>query len=151
LKNDFRGFPRPWGGKEFHSNYFQALGEHGWPGLALYLLLLLLTWRLGSNIIKLCRGRPELYWARDLAVMLQAALVAYAVGGITITHAFWEPFYLFIALLTVTRSLVRKELESRSPRVQPYAAPAPLAAGANPAVAYGAPSVAGAAGRDGAV
>jgi probable O-glycosylation ligase (exosortase A-associated) len=31
--------------RAFHSNYFEVLGEHGWPGLILYLIIQGLTWR----------------------------------------------------------------------------------------------------------
>ena len=31
--------------RAFHSNYFEVLGEHGWPGLFIYLMILLVTMR----------------------------------------------------------------------------------------------------------
>jgi probable O-glycosylation ligase (exosortase A-associated) len=56
-----------------HSIYFAVLGEHGFIGLFIYLLLWLVTWRQAAWIVRHCRGRPELEWAGSLAAMIQAS------------------------------------------------------------------------------
>ena len=35
-----------------HSIYFGVLGEHGWPGLFIFILIGIMTWRQCSKIIK---------------------------------------------------------------------------------------------------
>jgi probable O-glycosylation ligase (exosortase A-associated) len=44
--------PNPYDIHAAHSIYFQVLGEHGFVGLFLYLILGFLTWRTGTWIIK---------------------------------------------------------------------------------------------------
>jgi putative inorganic carbon (HCO3(-)) transporter len=99
-----------------HSIYFQMLGEHGYVGLALFLLLWMLVWRDASWIIKHCRSRTELRWARDLALMIQVSLVGYAVGGAFLSLAYFEVPYYFLAAVVLTRVLVEKEIKTEELR-----------------------------------
>ena len=95
-----------------HSIYFQMLGEHGFIGLGLFLLLWFLVWRDASWIARQARSRNELRWASDLARMIQVSLVGYAVGGAFLNLAYYDvPYYLLIALV-LTRRLVEKEIRS---------------------------------------
>ena len=94
-----------------HSIYFQLLGEHGYVGLALFLLLWILVWRDASWIITRSEKRMELRWASDLARMVQVSLVGYAVGGAFLNLAYYDlPYYILIALV-LTRMLVEKEIK----------------------------------------
>ncbi|TFH09551.1 MAG: putative O-glycosylation ligase, exosortase A system-associated [Nitrosomonadales bacterium] len=96
-----------------HSIYFQALGEHGYVGLSLYLLLGFLTWRTGTWIIRNTRGIDEYQWATSLATMIQVSLVGFAMGGTFLSLLYFDvPFYLMAALI-VTRSIVEKELKEK--------------------------------------
>lgn len=95
-----------------HSIYFQVLGEHGYVGLALFLLLWFLVWRDASWIIRQSQSLGELRWAFDLARMIQLSLVAYAVGGAFQNQAYFDlPYELLIAVV-LTRQLVEKEVKS---------------------------------------
>jgi len=64
-----------------HSIYFSILGEHGYVGLALFLMVWWLTFRTAGAIRKESRGRPEVAWVYDLAGMCQVSLIGYLVGG----------------------------------------------------------------------
>jgi putative inorganic carbon (HCO3(-)) transporter len=89
-----------------HSIYFQALGEHGYVGLGLYLLLGFLTWRTGTSIIRSSTGREDLKWASDLARMIQVSIVGFAVGGAFLSLLYFDvPYYLMVAMVA-TRGLV---------------------------------------------
>lgn len=92
-----------------HSIYFQVLGEHGFIGLALYLLILLLALRNAAIVLRQTRNRPELLWARDLASMIQVALIGYYVGGAALSMAYFDGFLLLIALLSTLRELTVSE------------------------------------------
>lgn len=82
-----------------HSIYFQVLGEHGFVGLALFLIFWMLTWQLSRRIVKLTRSDPELKWAFALATMVQVSLIGYFVGGAFLNLAYWDmPYFLMIAL-----------------------------------------------------
>ena len=94
-----------------HSIYFQVLGEHGFVGLALFVIFWMLTWQLSRRIIKHTKKDPEAKWAYWLAKMVQVSLIGYFVGGIFLNLAYWDmPYFLMIALV-VTWHVVR----SRSP------------------------------------
>ena len=93
-----------------HSIYFQMLGEHGYVGLLLFLLLWVLVWRDTSTIIRRSRGHEDLRWATELARMIQVSLVGYAVGGAFLNLAYFDvPYYLLVAVV-LTRLQVEKRL-----------------------------------------
>ena len=94
-----------------HSIYFQMLGEHGYVGLMLFLLLWILVWRDASSIIRHSRSQRELQWASDLARMIQVSLVGYAVGGAFQNQAYFDVPYDLLVALVLTRLLVEKELK----------------------------------------
>lgn len=89
-----------------HSIYFQILGEHGFVGLALYLLLGILSWRCAASIIRLARQQPGQAWAGMLASMIQASMMGFLVGGAFLSLAYFDvPYYLLVALVAVQRLL----------------------------------------------
>ena len=93
-----------------HSIYFQVLGEHGFPGLGLFLLLWLLVWLDTSWIIRRSRDQTELGWASDLARMIQVSLVGFFVGGAFLSLAYYDVPYDLLVAVVLTRLLVEKEL-----------------------------------------
>ncbi len=109
----YRYAPNPNDLHAAHSVYFQALGEHGFVGLGLYLLLWLLTWRTGSWIIRNTANLKEYRWASNLATMIQVSLIGFAVGGTFLSLLYFDvPFYLMAAMVA-TRVLVEKELKEK--------------------------------------
>jgi putative inorganic carbon (HCO3(-)) transporter len=100
-----------------HSIYFQMLGEHGYVGLLLFVLLWLLVWRDASWINRQARGRDALQWASDLARMVQVSLVGYAVGGAFLNLAYYDVPYDLLVALVLTRLLVEKEINSSQQEV----------------------------------
>jgi putative inorganic carbon (HCO3(-)) transporter len=100
-----------------HSIYFQALGEHGFVGLGLYLLLGWLTWRTGSWIIRNTAKRKDLHWAFALARMIQVSLIGFAVGGTFLSLLYFDVPYYLMAAMVVTRILVEKELKNAATSV----------------------------------
>ncbi len=93
-----------------HSIYFEVLGEQGFVGLALFLLLGLLTYRSASWIIRQTKGRADLDWANQLAAMVQVSLVGYAVCGAFLGHAYFDLLYTLVAIVVLTRKVVSNEL-----------------------------------------
>jgi probable O-glycosylation ligase (exosortase A-associated) len=115
--------PNPTDLHSAHSIYFQMLGEHGFVGLLIFLLLWLLVWRDASWIDRHARRSEGWQWASDLARMVQVSLVGYAVGGAFLNLAYYDvPYYLIVALV-VTRTLLEKHLRSAQPA--PATAPQP--------------------------
>jgi len=95
-----------------HSIYFQALGEHGFVGLFLYLLFWFLIWRSGAWIIRHSKGKAELAWANDMARMIQVSLLGFAVGGAFLNLGYFDvPYNLAVALI-LTRHFVEQQIKS---------------------------------------
>ena len=87
-----------------HSIYFEALGSHGFVGLALYLALLLCHWRTAGNIVRKAGTRPDLAWARQYGLMMQVSIVGFAVGGAFLSIMLFDvPYYLIGATLVASR------------------------------------------------
>jgi putative inorganic carbon (HCO3(-)) transporter len=88
-----------------HSIFFQVLGEHGYPGLALYLLMLALAARNSFIVVRQTRNRPGLQWAHDLGKYIQISLASFCVGGAALSIAYFDGFLLLLALLSTLREL----------------------------------------------
>jgi len=99
--------------RAMHSIYFQALGEHGFTGLGLYLLLGFMSWRTGTWIIRNTKGVEAHQWAYNLATMIQVSLIGFGMGGAFLSLLYFEvPLYLMSALV-ITRIILEKELEEK--------------------------------------
>lgn len=89
-----------------HSIYFQVLGEHGFIGLALFLALGIVGLANARWIVRRTRGIEDLRWARHLASMVQVSLVAYAVGGLFLSLAYYDLFYHLLVIVALTKLMV---------------------------------------------
>ena len=98
--------PHPDDVHDSHSIYFEVLGEHGFFGLFLFLMLGLMTWRTASWVIKRARGDPENRWAADLAAMVQVSLVGYASAGAFLGLANFDLYYTLIAVLVLCKTVL---------------------------------------------
>jgi putative inorganic carbon (HCO3(-)) transporter len=97
--------------QDAHSIYFEVLGEHGWPGLLLFLVLLLAAWRGASSLIHTSASQPHLEWEADLARMVQVSLVAYMVGGAFLGLAYFDLPYHLIGMIVIMREYARLTAE----------------------------------------
>ncbi|MDE2277584.1 MAG: putative O-glycosylation ligase, exosortase A system-associated [Burkholderiales bacterium] len=104
----FRVFaPHPEDVHDAHSIYFKVLGEHGFVGLILFVLLLALSWGKCRKIIRAVGKNAELLWARDLAAMIQVSMVAYFSAGAFLGLSYYDYIYHLIALTVVLYALVQ--------------------------------------------
>jgi probable O-glycosylation ligase (exosortase A-associated) len=111
-----------------HSIWFGVLAEHGFVGLAIFLLIWLLAWRLGSAIIRDTREDPAFRWATDLAAMIQVSLIGFWVGGSFLGLEYWDYPYLLVAILVLTQVVVKREQDAKqgdavAPREPPAVGP----------------------------
>ena len=116
--------PHPGNVHDSHSIYFEVLGEHGFFGLFLFLMLGLMVWRTASGIIKRARGDPENRWAADLAAMVQVSLVGYASAGAFLGLANFDLYYTLIAVVVLCKTVLAArqathEIEVNAPAVSP--------------------------------
>ena len=87
-------------GRAFHSSYFEMLGEQGYPGFLIWLLIQVS----GLWQMELIRRRwkdrkgPDEAWAAPLAVALQQAHVIYMVGSLFVGIAFQPFIFMLVGL-----------------------------------------------------
>jgi probable O-glycosylation ligase (exosortase A-associated) len=95
-----------------HSIYFQALGEHGFVGLALYLLLYLTFWRNASALARSGKDEPDLAWARHLGRMMQVSAAGFLVGGAFLSLVNFDVPYYLMGVMMVAVALMKSESRS---------------------------------------
>jgi probable O-glycosylation ligase (exosortase A-associated) len=116
-------------GRAYHSSYFEMLGEQGFPGLLLFLLIH------GAGLVRMevlrrryRREEGEKAWIAPLATALQHFQIVYLVGSIFVGIAYqpfpWLVFAVQIGLGTYVANLER---QARKPGAG-FARPAPATA-----------------------
>ena len=107
-----------------HSIYFQALGEHGFPGLFFYLGIGIWTWFAAARIGREMADHPEHgAWVPLLMRMCQASLAGFAVGGAFLSLMVLDlPYYIFAVVLLVqvsTRAALPGDPSKTASRLAP--------------------------------
>jgi probable O-glycosylation ligase (exosortase A-associated) len=113
--------------KAFHSIYFEILGELGYPGLILFMLIVLTT--IGSLMAVKKAASDD--WTKDLATCTLVALLVYLAAGAFIGVAF-QPFFYYLASIAV----ILQNLQARQSMIRLHA-PDPTAGRSVPASAFG--------------
>ncbi|MDM7954932.1 putative O-glycosylation ligase, exosortase A system-associated [Blastomonas sp.] len=87
-------------GRAYHSSYFEMLGEQGFVGLTLWLIIHLGgIWRMEVvQRLHRKRNRPDETWVVPLALALQNGQIIYMVGSLFVGIAFQPFIYMLIAL-----------------------------------------------------
>jgi probable O-glycosylation ligase (exosortase A-associated) len=117
-----------------HSIYFEVLGETGFVGLALFLLLGISSVLTAGSVIRIAKGRPDLDWARNLAAMSQVSIVGYAAAGAFLNLGFFDLYYFVIAVIVCLKYVVQQQVAAKAAKPAPSAAP-PIPAKRRPAIA----------------
>ena len=93
-----------------HSIYFQALGEHGFPGLILYLLLGIFTWREANRLALKTQDCAEYSaWVPLLMRMTQVSLAGFAVGGAFLTLVHFDLPYYFACYVVIVGATLKED------------------------------------------
>lgn len=105
--------------RAYHSSYFEMLGEQGWFGLGIFLLLHLLGLTQMQSIKRAWRGREAEHerWVSPLALALQQAHFIYLVGALFVGIAF-QPFIMLIIGLQCALWSYTKRLEGEKSEAQ---------------------------------
>lgn len=83
-----------------HSIYFMVLGEHGFVGLFLFLLLWVYVWRSAGRLRIQGKKWPQTQWLSHLGAMCQVSLAGYAVGGAFLSLSYYDlPYNLLILVV----------------------------------------------------
>lgn len=89
-----------------HSIYFRVLGEQGFPGLVLFVALLLVSWRNCAKVRRRTRDSPSEKWAFDLASMLQVSLLAFMTAGLATTSTYFDLSYQIMAMCVLLKEIM---------------------------------------------
>ena len=113
-------------GRAYHSSYFEMLGEQGFPGLILFLLI----HGIGLVRMEVIRRRyrrvtGELGWVAPLATALQHFHIIILVGSVFVAIAFQPfPWLIFATQIGFDTWVGRQERKARPERASFAAAPA---------------------------
>jgi len=81
-----------------HSIYFQMIGDHGFGGLALYLMVVAGTFWTLARVRLAARRDAQREWLGHYATALMIGLVGYCVSGAFVSLAYFDLFYTFVIL-----------------------------------------------------
>lgn len=100
-----------------HSVYFSVLADHGWVGLALFLLILFCTWRSLSKVIRMTKNIEEFKSQNILARMMQVCLVAYMSGGAFLSLSYFDLPWHIISLSLLMKHQVDSKVKSNNLKI----------------------------------
>jgi probable O-glycosylation ligase (exosortase A-associated) len=106
--------PRLQKARATHSIYFDVLSEHGWVGLALFVMIAVYAWRSCSWLIRNSRDRPDLGWANLLGRMGQATLAGFYIAGAFQSLAYFDEYWGIIFIFGAARRVVAGEIAARA-------------------------------------
>jgi probable O-glycosylation ligase (exosortase A-associated) len=95
--------PIPTDCRAAHSIYFMVLGEHGFVGLFLFLLMWFFVWGSAGRLRAQGRLAPQTMWLSDLGSMCQVSLAGYAVGGAFLSLSYYDLPYNVLILVVLGR------------------------------------------------
>jgi probable O-glycosylation ligase (exosortase A-associated) len=86
-----------------HSIYFMVLGEQGFVGLFLFLLLWSFVWFTAGRLRTQGRKLPQTLWLSHLGAMCQVSLAGYATGGAFLSLSYYDLPYNILILVVLGR------------------------------------------------
>jgi hypothetical protein len=111
-------------GRAWHSAYFEMLGEQGWPGLILFLIIHgtgLVRMELVRRRYRKSEGEDE--WIAPLATALQHFQIIYLLGALFVAVAFQPYIWMAIGVqIGFDAWLKRRERARKSTALVPQAA-----------------------------
>lgn len=100
---------------DVHSIYFEVMGEHGFIGFSMFILIGWFAWRTSSRVMKQNRRIPERKWMVDLAAMTQVSIMGYAASGAFLGLAYFDYFYHLVAIAVILGQLSNQAEASTNP------------------------------------
>ena len=111
-----------------HSVYFELLGEQGFVGLGLFVLLIVSCFQSLRKLRKQSRMYSELSWVEPYTHMFELTILAYLVNGITLGRAYFDFLYQVVALVIVVKILAEQDLKVALAESEPAEDLEPVAA-----------------------
>jgi probable O-glycosylation ligase (exosortase A-associated) len=98
-----------------HSIYFQMLGEHGYIGLLLFVLVLLSCFASCVRLAWRYRESSELHWIAQYANMALGSVLAFCAAGAFASRAYFDLFWEIVAIIVILKTLELHEAELEFP------------------------------------
>jgi putative inorganic carbon (HCO3(-)) transporter len=95
-----------------HSIYFQTLGEQGFVGLGLFLLLIGSCFYSLVRLRRSVRGQPSFQWVVNYSNMLEVSFLGYIVSGSFLPRAYFDLWFQLAAATALLKILYLQERES---------------------------------------
>ena len=89
-----------------HSIYFEVLGEHGWVGLGLFLLLGAFTWFTASRVARRADKAEATKWLADLCRMVQVSMIAYGTAGAFLGLGYFDLYYSLVVIVIAAQRIL---------------------------------------------
>jgi probable O-glycosylation ligase (exosortase A-associated) len=108
-------------GRTIHSQYFQILADNGFPGLALYLVMLVTSWGALRRVRRLIGARQDSEGRRDRAMVdgIECAMAVYCFGAVFLSLEVFELPYFLLLLAAQLATVQREDPAACTPAVRP--------------------------------
>lgn len=104
--------------KAAHNIYFQVLGDHGFFGLCIFLIILLQTIRLNGRNAKFAK-QHNIDWMQKLSHSLFLSVVGYCVTGANVSLAYFDLLYTMIGIVAVIHVHKQQMLDNENKQYVP--------------------------------
>ena len=101
-------------GRSVHNSFFGVLAELGYPGLLLYITILLCAFSACEQVRKLASVKEVPLELGKSAVALETSLIVFVAGGSFVPFQYNEMLWHIIGLSTALRQIVLEDLAARS-------------------------------------
>ncbi len=98
-----------------HSIFFQVLGDHGFPGLIIWLMILGTGFYGALRVIWMSRDRKDLLWAKTLGRALVIAFIGYVAAGTFLSMAYYDLFLVLVAVTAPLQVIVARQARVDAP------------------------------------
>ena len=121
-------FVQRWGHRKWscHSSWFTVFGEHGFPGLLLWLGLIIASFLSLRKLRSVAKGNEQWSWIAEASYMIEIALVAFFVVGSFVDAAYFDLLYYLIGIIIILKEVARVTAAEASPIVNSLLAPRPV-------------------------
>lgn len=108
-----------------HSIYFQVLGDHGFVGLGLFILLIGSCWITLRALRKRARKQPTATWVVSYSHMMETSFLGYLSSGAFLGLAYFDLYFQLVGCVIVLKILYRYSVLATSTATASASLPTP--------------------------
>ena len=94
-----------------HNIFIQVGADLGFTGLAIYLMLILVSIKMALNMRKQCEGRDNMLFFYNVAGAMNVSLVGFIVAGQFVSVVYYPFMWIHLAFLVCLKNVVDKSIE----------------------------------------